>query len=314
MDVHYGYENLNLKNSVVTVGSFDGLHRGHRYVIDMLKRRAQEIMGESVVVTFNPHPKKVVGTGEESLQLLTSDEEKIFLFRELNIDHLMFINFDRALSRMNANEFIEKILATKIGARHLLIGFNHHLGRMKCSYEEIKNIADRLGISSEILDQIKSGDTVISSSEIRKALLEGRLEEANNLLGYNYFMYGIIIGGRKIGRKLGYPTANIKPDHPDKLIPKNGVYAVEIILNEKKYPGVMSIGFNPTVNKEKGTRSIEVNILNFSGEIYGQKIRVIFKYRLRDEMNFGSLDELARQIEHDRNEALRLLKNGFDFS
>jgi len=314
MNIYYGYENLELINSVVTVGSFDGLHRGHRYVIEILKKRARELKCESVVVTFNPHPKKVVGADGERLQLLTSNEEKILLFRELNIDHLLFLNFNRALSKMNANEFIEKILAAKICTRHLLVGFNHHLGRMQCSFDEIKNIADGFGISSEILDQIKSGNMAISSSEIRKALLEGRLEEANNLLGYNYFMYGTIIGGRKIGRKLGFPTANIKPDNTDKLIPKDGVYAVEIILDERKYPGVMSIGSNPTVNRGKGMRSIEVNILNFSGEIYGEKIRVIFRYRLRDEMNFSSLDELSRQIEADRNEAIRLLKNNYGFS
>jgi riboflavin kinase/FMN adenylyltransferase len=308
MTVHYGYDNLKFRNPVVTTGVFDGVHRGHRFVLDMLKKRAEELPGEAVVVTFHPHPRQVLAENNQPVLLLTGLEEKISLIEKSGIEHLILINFDRDLSMMNAAGFIEKILAGKIGTRHLLVGFNHHFGRMAASdFQTIRMMANNYKISCEILEPVKSGSSAISSSGIRKALLEGRLEKANDLLGYDYFMHGIIVEGKKIGRQLGYPTANIRPACPDKLIPRDGVYAVEIILNDKKYPGVMSIGFNPTVNEKPEKRTIEVNILGFEGDIYGEKICVTFRYRLRDEIIFRNIYELAKQIEADRQKALKLL-------
>lgn len=310
MTLHYGYDNLKFKNPAVTVGTFDGVHRGHRYVIEMLKKRASETGGESVVVTFEPHPKMVVDSSGHGVFRLTGKDEKIQLMEKENIDHLVLINFDRDLSRMDAGSFIGNILAGKIGTRHLLVGFNNHFGRMPGgSFGDLKKIAGRYGITSEILEPVMSEALVISSSSIRDALLRGRLAEANNLLGYSYFMNGTIVGGRQIGRRLGFPTANIRPDYPEKLIPKDGVYAVETILRGSKFMGVMSIGFNPTISRKTEIRTIEVNIFDFEGDAYGEKICVIFRYRLRDEVVFETQEQLADQIARDRKEALRLLNN-----
>jgi len=308
MKVYYGYDNLKFSNPVVTTGVFDGVHRGHRFIFERLKQRAAELRGESVVVTFHPHPRQVLDENERKIMLLTGIDEKISLIEKCGIDHTVVINFDREMSQMGAADFFEKILYGKIGVRHLVIGFNHHFGKMaEGDFKTIKEIANNYGISYEILEPVKYGEISISSSAVREALIAGRIEEAVNLLGYDYFMNGTIIEGRKLGRKIGYPTANIQPDYPDKLIPGNGVYAVEIMVRNRKYYGVMSIGYNPTVNRDRNIKSLEVNIFDFKENIYGEKVCVIFRYRIRDEMAFGTVSELKRRIELDRQEALRLL-------
>lgn len=307
--VHYGYSDLKFRNPVVTTGIFDGVHHGHRVVIEQIKKRAAELKGETVVVTFHPHPRQVLNQNSQTIQLLTGIEEKISLIEKCGIDHVVLINFDRDLSMMSAADFFEKILCDKIGTKHFVAGFSHHFGRMaEGDKETIRSIADNYGISYEVLEPVKIGGIIVSSSAVREALLRGRIEEANNLLGYDYFMNGKIIEGRKLGRKIGFPTANIKPDYPDKLIPGNGVYAVEIYLKDKKYYGVMSIGYNPTVNRDQNIKSVEVNIFDFEGNIYGEKVCAVFRYRIRDEMVFNTISELSRRIELDRQEALRLLK------
>jgi len=308
MKVHYGYDNLKFSNPVVTTGVFDGVHRGHRVIFERLKQKAAECRGETVVVTFHPHPRQVLNDKSQTLNLLTGIDEKISLIEKCGIDHTVIINFDREISLMDASEFFEKILYGKIGARHLVIGFNHHFGRMaEGDYNTIKDIANNYGISYEILEPVKYGEISISSSAVREALLAGRIEYAANLLGYDYFINGTIIEGRKLGRKIGYPTANVQPDYPDKLIPGNGVYAVEIMVRDRKYYGAMSIGYNPTVNRDRNIKSLEVNIFDFKENIYGEKVCVIFRHRIRDEMAFGTISELKRRIELDRQEALRLL-------
>jgi riboflavin kinase/FMN adenylyltransferase len=308
MIIHKGYEGLHIRNPVVTLGIFDGVHRGHMKVIEGLVLRAKEINGESAIITFDPHPRLVLSDNKAGLEFLTSLEEKIYLLKKTGIDHLIIIGFDRDFSNLETCEFVRDILIKKIGTKNLIIGFNNHIGRRgKGDLDAIKKCGEPFDFNVEQLRALNSVSGIISSSVIRNELLNGNLEEANNLLGYSYFMNGTVIGGRKLGRKIGYPTANIKPDYLNKLIPKDGVYAVEICFEREKYSGIMSIGLNPTVNKGSDPRTIEVNIFDFDREIYGSKIRAIFRFRLRDEMRFESLQELAEQIELDKKKAIQLL-------
>jgi riboflavin kinase/FMN adenylyltransferase len=308
MIIHRGYDNLHVHNPVVTLGIFDGVHRGHLVVINGLVNRAKETKGDSVIITFDPHPKKVLSNNNEELTFLTSLEEKIFLLEKTRTDHLIIIPFDRELSNRDACEFVGEVLIKKIGTKHLIVGFNHHFGRKgEGDFNAIKKCAESFALNVEQIRALNSESGIISSSSIRNALLNGKLEEANNLLGYDYFMNGTIVTGKKLGRKIGYPTANIKPDYRDKLIPKDGVYAVEIYIEGEKYYGMMSIGLNPTVNKGSDPRTIEANIFNFNRDIYGVKIRVVFRFRLRDELKFESLEALADQIELDKKKAMQLL-------
>jgi riboflavin kinase / FMN adenylyltransferase len=308
MLIHQGYENLQLKNPVVTLGIFDGVHRGHRTVIDTLVSRAREVNGESVIITFYPHPRQVLSDNKKALYFLTSLDEKIILLESCGVDHLVVIGFDRDFSNREACEFVKEVLIGKIGTRHLIVGFNHHFGRQgEGTFETIKKCAESFNLIVEKIRALNTDSGIVSSSAIRDALLEGNLDAANELLGYHYFMNGTVVKGKELGRKIGYPTANIKPDYENKLIPKNGVYAVEIKLEERIYRGVMSIGLNPTINEKPRERTIEANIFDFDREIYGAKVCVIFRFRLRDEIKFNSLSELADQIELDKKKAIGLM-------
>ncbi len=308
MQVHNGYEDLDLKTPVVTLGIFDGVHRGHKIVIDKLLLRARELGGESVVMSFYPHPRQVLKNQSSRLDLLTSIEEKKSLLEKTGVDHLVIIEFDRDFSNKTACSFVEDILLKKIGTRYLIVGFNNHFGkRGEGNFETIKKCAESHNIYLEQVDALNSEYGIISSSAIREALKSGRLEEANSQLGYDYSIHGSVIGGKRLGRELGYPTANIKPSDEGKLLPKDGVYAVELIMENEKYKGVLSIGLNPTVNSGPGPRSIEVHIFGFDRDIYGKELCIIFRFRLRDELYFDTMESLRLQIEADRLEAIRIL-------
>jgi riboflavin kinase / FMN adenylyltransferase len=308
MVIHNGFENLNLRRPVVTLGIFDGMHRGHRFLIDRLISRSKEMNGESVVITFNPHPRLVLDNNNPDLRFLTSFREKVAIFENTGIDHLIVIEFTREFSRIPACDFVKNILVSKINARHLIVGHDHHFGyRGKGNFNTVKSCAELNGISAEQVSGFMYGKSAVSSSLIRDLLSGGKTEQANELLGYNYSIRGTVIEGKKLGRKIGFPTANILPEESHKLIPANGVYAVKVLYSGSNYRGVMSVGINPTVNPESTVRSIEVNIFNFNREIYGEQIEVIFIARIRDEQKFNDLKTLANQISIDKEEALRLL-------
>lgn len=308
MIIHKDYQNLNLANPVVTLGVFDGVHRGHRALLEHLVSRAKEIEGEAVVITFSPHPRIVLEQDNSSLSFLTTMEEKMAHLQNANIDHLVVVTFDKKFSKIPACDFVKDVMIDKIGAKHLIIGFNHHFGkRGEGDFNTIKGCAKSLDFKVEQVQGLHTEVGAISSSLIREALLNGRLEEANQWLGYAYSISGIIVEGRKIGRLIGFPTANIKPDYEFKLIPANGVYAVDVVLDAVRHPGILSIGSNPTVSKDPGKRSIEVNILNFDKDIYGKVISVKFRHRLRDEIKFDNTDQLSDQMKIDRQRAMRLL-------
>jgi len=308
MIIHSGYENLKLNSPVATLGIFDGVHRGHMALIDFLVKRAKEASGESVVITFSPHPRLILEPDNNKLAFLTTTEEKKRLLENASIDHLIVIQFTKLFSSIPACDFIKDILFKKVGTRHLIIGYNHHFGRRgEGDFNTIKQCSDEAGFLVEQVAGFKTDEGPISSSLIREALLKGNLDEANSWLGYPYSLSGSVIEGKKIGRTIGFPTANIKPGSKNKLIPCNGVYAVEVKLEDEFFPGMLSIGSNPTVNKDLNFRSVEVHILDYDADIYGKNITVIFRKRLRDERKFDNLEQLTQQMELDKQETLRLL-------
>lgn len=306
MIIHEGYDNLKIGSPVVTLGIFDGVHRGHRLLLDALVKKAHETGGESVVITFSPHPRLVLEQNHRDLTFLTTPGEKQELLRRAGIDHLVIMEFNSEFSSIPACDFVRDILVAKIGARYLIVGYDHHFGKSReGDYETIKQCSGLFDFRVEQIQGLRTGDGAISSTSIREALLTGRLDDANDLLGYNYSITGTIIEGRKIGRSIGFPTANIHPE-AFKLIPANGVYAAEVIIDKQSYPGMMSIGTNPTVNSASEFRSIEVNILNFERDIYGSGITVIMRKRLRDEKKFKNIDQLVAQMLLDKAETLKL--------
>jgi riboflavin kinase/FMN adenylyltransferase len=308
MLIHKGFENLNLISPVATLGIFDGVHRGHMALLDCLVKRAEEEEGESVVITFSPHPRIVLEQNNVNLTFLTTMDEKIVLLEKENIDHLVVIEFDLSFSKIPACDFIKAILVEKIGTKHLIIGYNHHFGRKgEGDFNTIKQCAEELKFRVEQVQGYHTEEGAISSSSIREALLKGEIDSANRWLGYFYSLTGTVIEGRKIGRTIGFPTANIKPDSQYKLIPANGVYAVNVMLDDNVFPGMLSIGSNPTVNIDISLRSIEVHILNFDKDIYGRKISVVFRKRLRDEKKFNNLEQLTEQMANDKQDTLNLL-------
>jgi riboflavin kinase/FMN adenylyltransferase len=309
MIIHNGFESLSFISPVVTLGIFDGVHMGHKVLLDRLVSRAKEDHGESVVITFSPHPRLVLDQNSTDLSFLTTMEEKQDLLERANIDHLVIIEFTKKFSKIEACDFIRDILVKKIGTKHLIIGFNHHFGRRgKGDYMTISKCAESLDFKVEQVEGFHSAEGVISSSSIREALLNGLLDEANRWLGYSYSVSGTIVQGRKIGRSIGFPTANINPLDKFKLIPSDGVYAVEVRLDGLVLPGMLSIGSNPTVNSNIQARTIEVNILDFDKDIYGRDITVIFRKWLREEIKFENTEQLAEQMKLDKQHVLQLLQ------
>jgi len=308
MIIHEGYENLNLAAPVVTLGIFDGVHRGHRTLLDILVSRAREENGESVVITFSPHPRVVLEHNHLKLSFLTTMEEKKVLLEKAHVDHLIILEFTKQFSKIDACDFVEDILIKKIGTKHLIIGYNHHFGRKgEGDFKTIKQCTKSLDFNIEQVQGLHTEEGAISSSLIREALLKGNLDVANNMLGYFYSLTGTVVSGKQIGRSIGFPTANIKPADKYKLIPATGVYAVEVQYEGKIFPGMLNIGSNPTVNSDVRVRNIEVYILNFEGNIYGKEITVIFRKRMRDEKKFENTRQLAEQMEIDKQDTIRLL-------
>jgi riboflavin kinase / FMN adenylyltransferase len=309
MIIHQGYENLIISNPVVALGSFDGVHLGHKVLINKLVDRAESIQGESVIITFHPHPRLVLSGEDNKIAFLTSLEEKITLLEKEGVNHLIIIPFDHELSNKEACRFIEDILVEKIGSRWLIAGFNHHFGKKGDSdFAAIRKCAESFNIKVEQLEALRTDKAVISSSSIREALISGNIEEANKMLGYNYFVKGTVARGKQIGRELGFPTANIVPDYVYKLVPRDGVYAVEVVIKSSEYYGMMSIGMNPTISSNQKNKTLEVNIFDFDEDVYESGITVIFKKRLRDILKYENRSQLVEQLEDDKRTALSFLK------
>jgi len=299
--IHTDLNNFNIKNPILTIGVFDGVHKGHQQVLERLKKIAKERDGESVVLTLWPHPRIVLNKDIKSLRLLSNIEEKKSLLSKTGIDHLVIIPFTREFSQLSACEFIEEFLVKKIKLKHLVVGYNHQFGKdRKAGFEFLSECAQKFGFSIEKLDAILVNNDNVSSTKIREFLTLGHLNIANNYLGYNYFISGNVIEGNQIGRKIGFPTANIKIPEPYKQVPKDGVYAVQVKLNGDSYFGMLNIGSRPTIEPKLRAKNIEVHILNFDQKIYNQIITVSFVKRIRNEKKFNGLEELVGQLKKDK--------------
>jgi riboflavin kinase / FMN adenylyltransferase len=306
--VYKGIESYKkVKNPVVTTGTFDGVHLGHQKIISRLKEIARKEDGEVVLLTFHPHPRMVLFPDDNELHLLSSLDEKIHLLEQLGVEHLVIIPFTKEFSRLSSMEFVRNILVNTIGTRKLVIGYNHHFGRNReGSFEHLKEYGPLYGFDVEEIPALDVDDVEVSSTKIRKALEIGEIEVANSYLGYPYLLTGTVVEGRKLGRTLGYPTANIEVKEKNKLIPANGIYAVTSTVNGKELKGMMSIGNNPTVGS--GPRTLEVNLFDFEDSIYGVTITVHFHKKIRDEKKFADLEALKKAMAGDKEITLQILK------
>ena len=296
----------SIPNPVVTTGTFDGVHLGHQKIISRLKEIAKTENGETVLLTFYPHPRMVLFPDDNELKMLNTQQEKIALLEQYGIDHLIIYPFTKEFSRLTSVEFVRNILVNTIQTKRLVIGYNHHFGRNReGSFEHLKEYGPLYGFDVEEIPAKDIDSIEISSTKIRNALLSGDVKTANNYLGHNFSITGKVVGGKKLGRTLGYPTANIDINDKYKIIPADGVYAVNVIHDGKIFEGMLNIGNNPTV-EGKG-RSIEVNIFNFDKEIYGDDATIIFIERLRDEVKFNGLEQLKEQLAKDKENAIQAL-------
>jgi len=324
MQIYRSVEQLPpIANAVITIGTFDGVHEGHRKIIAHLKQEAQAINGETVIITFHPHPRKVVSSAILGIRLINTLDEKMELLAEAGIDHLVIIAFTEVFANQSAEDYIQHFLIKNFHPHTIITGYDHRFGKDRLGdYRLLEKMAPVYNyvlkeIPKHVLDEI-----AISSTNIREAIVHSDIETANKLLGYDFFFEGVVVDGDKLGRKLGYPTANLKISDEEKIVLGNGIYAVyvefgsgENVENQRSYSpgtihhtllkGMMSIGFRPTVDGKK--KVIEVNIFDFESEIYGKIIRVYVKKYLRPEIKFNDLDELVKQIDADKIESLKVL-------
>lgn len=294
--------------TTLTVGTFDGIHAGHRVLVNTVLRLASEKGGRSVIVTFDPHPREIINPGSTGIKLLSSLEERCELLSDMGVDEMIVIPFDRDFSLLTSEQFIKEIIWQKIGVSNFVIGYDHHFGRDRSgTISTVERMGRELGYESHVVSRQEVGDKTVSSTAIRKAIQEeGDMELAAKFLERFYILNGNVVHGAKRGKSLGFPTANVQPENRAKVIPKNGVYAVWVRTGMQYYQGMMNIGRKPTFG---GTQvSMEVHIIDFDKDIYGKNIQVQFVSRIRDEQKFDGPDQLVNQIRADREAVLKLLK------
>ncbi|NLD21139.1 MAG: bifunctional riboflavin kinase/FAD synthetase [Bacteroidales bacterium] len=292
---------------IAATGFFDGIHLGHAKVIEQLCATAKAECGKSMIITFWPHPRSILRQDAGKLRLLNSLEEKVAKFKALGVDEVQVVDFTKDFSKLSAKEFIEQFLIKKFNVGTLIVGYDHRLGCMNDGSDDIIRIAAECGIKAIRVGAISDSYNTISSTYIRNLIETGGIERANELLGYNYSLKGVVVPGCGNGRKLGFRTANMKLYDPLKLIPYNGVYAVKVYVEDKSYNGVCNIGYRPTWDDSRGL-TIEAHIIDFNEDIYGLDINLEFVGFLRDEKKFSSLDELCTQLKIDVKEAMKILK------
>lgn len=308
MKIYHGIDDFSqLQYAVVTSGTFDGVHLGHQKIFSRLREIASRNFGETVVLTFWPHPRLVLHPEDEGLKLLNTFEEKADLLKDQGIQHLIRIPFTKEFSQLSSEEFIRQILVKTIGTRKLVIGYDHHFGKNReGSFEQLKMDAPRYGFEVEEIPRQEVDHVAVSSTKIRKALEAGDVETARDFLGQPYRLTGRVIAGDRIGRTLGFPTANIEIDTKYKLIPAHGIYAVTVDHEHQRYGGMLYIGVRPTL---QGTRRvIEVNIFDFNKDIYGESLTVHFQKMLRGDETFDGLESLKIQLQKDKELALNALR------
>jgi riboflavin kinase/FMN adenylyltransferase len=300
MRIFEGIESLGeIKNPVVTIGTFDGVHLGHQKIIEQLNLEAEKIGGESVLLSFDPHPRIVLFPENHNVKLIQTLDEKFQVLEKFDLKNVVLVPFTKEFSELSATDFVEQILVGNLKAKKVVIGYDHQFGRNReGNIQFLKSVSEKYGfevieISAKSIDEIN-----ISSTKIRDSLLRGDVETAKLFLSRPYEISGTVVKGNQLGRTLGFPTANLKVDSELKLIPANGVYAVQVKIDEKMHFGVMNIGTKPTVNSSN-EKSLEVHIFDFNKVIYGDIITVFMEKHIRNEQKFANLDELKKAISND---------------
>lgn len=321
MQVHHNIQQLpTFRNAVITIGTFDGVHSGHRQIIELMKKEAALVNGETVIITFHPHPRHVI-SNKNKVFLINTLDEKLDLLQQNGINHVVVVPFTESFAQLSAEQYIHDFLVKTFQPHTIIIGHDHRFGKdRQGNFQLLEDKAAEFGFTVKEIPGYMMENMTISSTRIREALLKGDVATANHFLGYAYFFSGMVVEGNKLGRTIGYPTANIKMEEEDKLIPGNGVYAVEVlsIMNGESsivgslYKGMMNIGVRPTVDGTR--RMIEVNIFDFDADIYGHHITIKVKRHLRDEQKFNGLDELKAQLARDKEAAIRLESDGLNDS
>ncbi|MEO5889728.1 MAG: bifunctional riboflavin kinase/FAD synthetase [Ferruginibacter sp.] len=308
MTVHTDIQQLPVfKNALITIGTFDGVHGGHRQIIQLMKSEAAKVGGETVIITFHPHPRRVIGSSNKPVYLLNTLEEKIGLLEKYGIDHLVVVPFTEAFASQSAESYITDFLVSTFHPHTIIIGHDHRFGKGRSGdFQLLEDKAAEFGYEVKEIPGFMLQDMTISSTKIREALLQGDIDTANHFLGYDYFFSGTVVAGNKLGRTIGYPTANLLIADENKLVPGNGVYAVSIKNENDNLSGMMNIGVRPTVDGTK--RVIEVNIFDFDQDIYGKMLTITVKKHLRSEVKFNGLDALKEQLAMDKQAALIALK------
>ena len=308
MTIIYKLEELEkpLRNPVLTIGNFDGVHKGHLALFGKVKERAESIGGQSAVMTFDPHPAKVM-MPENSPLLITPTHQKLKLIERAGIDVVFCLSFNKEFAAISAQDFVRTILVAKIGVKELVVGYDYAFGYAReGNISLLREMGDRLGFAVHVVEPVRLDHTLVSSTSIRKMVQEGNLSGAKDLLGRDYQICGKVVRGMNRGGKLlGFPTANL--ELVDELIPKKGVYAVKVLVDDKTYYGLTNIGYNPTFGQ--GPFSVETHILDFSGDLLGKTVRVNFIERIRDEKAFETVKDLERQITQDVFRARELFRN-----
>lgn len=308
MKVYQGLEQFKaLPHAVVTIGTFDGVHAGHQKIISRISELATAKEGESVLLTFYPHPRMVLQPDDNDLKLITTMNERIDLLRHYGVQHLIVQPFDKNFSRLTAHEFVRDVLVNKIGTKTLVIGYDHHFGRNReGSYKDLEAMAPVYDYSLEQIPEQDINFVAVSSTKVREALLDGKIHLANQLMGHSFTLQGTVMLGDQLGRTLGFPTANIGINDQFKLIPPDGIYTVKVNVGEENYDGMLYIGKRPALNGHD--LRIEVNIFDFDKDIYHQFISVSLVDRIRGDMNFDSLESLQNRMKQDKIAATNMLR------
>lgn len=296
-----------VENTVLTVGTFDGVHEGHRALMETVVEKAKQRNARSVVVTFDPHPRTIIHSKSDGIKLLTTLKERAEILETIGVDVLVVIPFTRDFSLLSSEEFVKDVIHKKIGISEFIIGYDHHFGKDRSgTIETLERLGPELKFDVQVVSKKEMGDTTISSTVIRNEIIEnGNMIKAADLLGRPYMLNALVIHGDERGRKIGFPTANLQPEHQDKAIPKNGIYAVKVRVDGQWFSGMMNIGVRPTFDGV--TKSLEVNIFDFKQMIYGKTVQIRFFDRIREEQKFESADKLKAQLQHDKKAVLALM-------
>lgn len=298
------YKDINelpdFHHSVITMGSFDGVHTGHQMLINRIKSLAKECKGESVLLTFHPHPRYILRPNSEAVKLITTIEERAALLAHYGLDHLVVIPFDKAFANLSPEAYIESFLVKHFSPKHIVVGYDHRFGKNRAGdVNTLRKEGAKFGFELEQIDQHEVQDIGVSSRKIREALKEGNVQKANRLLGHHFTLEGEVVKGDQIGRQIGFPTANIQVAEPHKLIPAIGIYAVKAIVQEEEYEGMLYIGNRPTLGIDPGKPKIEVNLFGFSRDIYGERLKIIFVEHIRADVQFQNMEALTAQLHKD---------------